>query len=150
MREGISERPGARLGRKRLEFRAYPNCLKTNVVDQSFFSAKYLCFQFVEGAKYRAVATMNTMPTNVPRITSNWEPYLYRKGNSSSWQTTRPMMATMVTTSIQMITHQRDSAVFERPWLPTLPVLFLNGFGTCLIRVGQTIAPRSRAVEDPF
>jgi len=64
------------MAEKRHELRVYPNSLKNDVVNQCFYSVKCLCFQFVEGTKDRAMATMNTMSTNAPRFTSDWEPSL--------------------------------------------------------------------------
>ena len=73
--------------------------------DQCFCAGKYLCFLVFEGARdaktprdgyheYHAYQR-----SAIPVWLGVWS--LYREMNSSSWQTTRPMMATMVPTSTE-------------------------------------------------
>ena len=99
----IHERPGARTAQKRHALRVCSNSLKNGMGYQCFCSGEHLCFLLVGGmhdAKtsrdgYHAYHAYQRSPESRP--IGMWS--LCRKVNSSSWQTTRPMMATMVPTS---------------------------------------------------
>ena len=99
----IHERPGARTAQKRHALRVCSNSLKNDTGYQCFCAGKCLCFLLVESAPRRqniarwlpCIPCLPALPESRP--VGRWS--LYRKVNSSSWQTTRPMMATMVPTS---------------------------------------------------
>ena len=99
----IHERPGARTAQKRHALRVCSNSLKNDTGYQCFCAGKCLCFLLVESAPRRqniarwlpCIPCLPALPESRP--VGGWS--LYRKVNSSSWQTTRPMIATMVPTS---------------------------------------------------
>jgi hypothetical protein len=99
----IHERPGARTAQKRHALRVCPNSLKNDTGYQCFCAGKCLCFLLVESAPRRQniarwLPCIPCLPV-LPESRRVGEVVLIGTMNSSSWQTTRPMMATMVPTS---------------------------------------------------
>src|SRR5882724_8258052 len=92
--KGINERPVALSAQKRHKLRVYSNFLKNRMDDQCFCSriASVFCWLIARTTpKHRAMNTMHTMATNLPdHVRSGGSPYK-GGGNSSSWETTRPV-----------------------------------------------------------